>query len=130
MKIDRFVKAMLVLIALLLALNCAKDLTRSSNSRGGSSNPAANSASSSNMASSKPSDETPGPSIFETEVEAASAPTFLQIGKTYTFMQGSGGRTDVEVLEIQSTGWIKGKDIGLGVVWVNPSACYLIYPSR
>jgi hypothetical protein len=130
MKIDRFVKVMLVLIVVLLALNCAKDLTLSSNSRGGSNNLASNSASSNNIASSKSSDGSPSPSIFETSVEAAPPPSFLQVGSKYTFQQGNSGRDGVEVLEIQNTGWIKVKDTGLGVVWINANACYLIYPSR
>jgi hypothetical protein len=41
MKIDRFVRVMLVLIALLLALNCVKDLKQHSNSDGSSNNLAA-----------------------------------------------------------------------------------------
>jgi preprotein translocase subunit SecF len=44
MRIDRFVKVMLVLIVVLLALNCAKDLNLSSDSHGNSNIPARSSS--------------------------------------------------------------------------------------
>jgi hypothetical protein len=95
MKIDRSVKFMLALIAVLLALSCAKDLTLTSNS----------------------------------SVEAAPPPSFLQVGTSYNFNQGNMS-TDVEVVEIQDTGWIKGKNNLGNMVWINPNACYQIRPNR
>jgi hypothetical protein len=66
MKIDRFVKVILVLIAVLLALNCAKAFGNSSDTHGNSN-------------SSAGSSRTP---ILESTVEAAAEPSALQVGKT------------------------------------------------
>ncbi len=63
MKIDRFVKIMLVLIALLLALNCVSNFRNSSDSQGNSGNVPGSS-----------STRTPGSSrtpLIENKVEAA-----------------------------------------------------------
>ncbi len=134
MKFDRFVKVMLVLIALLLFFNCAKDLNPLSNSggntnnlsasRGNSGNLSANSGSSKNTASSNAVDENSSSSIFETSVEAATPPSFLQVGKSYTCYSPAGTSVarSFKVLEIQNTGWVK---ISAGE-WLNPNACLSI----
>jgi hypothetical protein len=105
MKVDRFVKVMLVLIAVLLALNCAKDLNLSSNSRGSSSNLSPNSGRGNSAASSNTSGGNSRPVVFESSVEAAVPPSFLQVGKSYQFPGLPA--SSVEVLEIQSPGWVK-----------------------
>jgi hypothetical protein len=95
MKIDRFVKAMLVLIALFLALSCVNGLKLPSNS-----------------------------------VEAAAPPSFLQVGRSYTFFPAPSLLTSFKVLEIQNTGWAKVQG-GPGniIFWVNTNACTSIYPA-
>ena len=130
MKIDRFVKVMLVLITLLLALNCAKDLNLSSNSRGSSSNLSLNSGSSNSSASSNGSDRNSSPLVFESSVEAAAPPSFLQVDKSYAGYS-SGADYHFRVLEVQNTGWVKVKMSGFpnnATGWVNPTAFLLIVP--
>jgi hypothetical protein len=127
MKIDRFVKVMLVLIAMLLALNCAKDLNQPSNTRVSSDNVPPTSANGNSIASSKTSGGNSSPLIFESPVEAATPPTFLQVGKTYNCIPttGGGGFRAFEVLEIQNTGWVKVPN-----GWVNPNTCVFITPAE
>ena len=67
MKLDRFVKVNLVLIALLLALNCVSNFSNSSDSRGNASSSPRNSGTA-----------TPGSSrtpLIENKVKAAPPPT-------------------------------------------------------
>ena len=123
MKMDRFIKVMLVLIVLLLAFNCAKDINLSSNS-GNSSTSSSNSGSRNSTTSSNASERNSSPSIFESSVEAATPPPFLQVGKTYGFGLGTSYR-DGKVLEIQNTGWLKAENYN-GVFWVNINACAAI----
>jgi hypothetical protein len=82
---------MLVLIAVLLALNCVRDLNHSSES-----------GSSKNIASSN-SAERGASSVFESSVEAAAPPSFLQVGKVY---KASGYMSPIKVLKIDNSGWI------------------------
>lgn len=83
MKIDRFVKIMLVLIALLLAINCVSNFSNSSDSRGNVSSSPGNSGT-----------KTPGSSrtpLIENKVEAASPPQYkaAQINQAYIFNANS-----------------------------------------
>ena len=96
MKVDRFVKIMLVVIAGLLLLNCVKDL------------PILNS--NSNSATSTNSTATP---FLETSAKASVMPAFIEKGKVYNFLYsqyGQSGFPDIErgkVLEIdKDSGWL------------------------
>lgn len=139
MKMDRFVKTTLVLIVLLLALNCAKDINFSSNSGNSatiSSNsgnsPVNNSSSRNSINSSNVSGKTSSPSIFETSVEAAPPPPIIQVGKTYGLTIGAtgagGGYIIVKVLEIQSSGWVKVEYGTSSEAWVNFNQVIMIEP--
>ena len=103
MKIDRFVKALLVLIALLLAFNCAKNQNGSLVS-----------------------------GTLEGSVEAAPQTSFLIVGKSYEAV-GSTYQPVFKVLEVQNSGWAKveltrsPEDKGK-TVWFNPSAYVYIIP--
>ena len=112
MKIDRFVKVMLVLIGLLLAFNCAKDINLSSNSGGNSSNLPNNSGTRNSPTSSNASGRNSSSSIFESSVEAATPPSFVEVGKKYRVLFGPedvGSAMVFKVLEIQPSGWVKGE---------------------
>jgi hypothetical protein len=114
MKIDRSVKVMLAVIALLLAINCVKDFNTPSNSGG-------NSSVSSNGSFNLPP--------IESAAEASPPPSFLQVGKSYKCASSSDGY-DFRVLELQNAGWVKVEfnSFPTGAGWVNPSACVFIKP--
>ena len=125
MKIDRFVKVMLVLIALLLALNCAKDINLPSN----------NSGSGNSVGTSNTSDRVSNPTIFENTVEAATPPSFLQVGKSYLGVI-ENSRFEFKALEIQNSGWVKIQLVKGNIydegetVWLNPSGFLYIKETK
>jgi len=93
MKIDRFVRVMLVLIALLLALNCAKDLKLSSNSREVSN-------------SISPNSGQPSSSTSDTVVRASNEPNAgVQYDVIHTHMDLEGKELTEKLNQRASSGW-------------------------
>lgn len=100
MKTDRFVKVMLVIIAGLLFLNCVKDVPfTSSNSPTTSRNDSTQSPNST---------KTSTIPFIESSVEAAPAPAFIQVEKSYTCRGYVSFK--VKTIDKNNSGWIETYD--------------------
>jgi len=123
MSMDRFVKVTLALIVLLLGLNCAKEIKLSANS-GNSSAGSNDSGSRNSTRSANASGKQFGPLMFETAVEAAAPPAFIEVGKSYYFQFAAGSNPiaeiTVKVISIdKDSGWLRVEFSGGTHSWIN-----------
>src|SRR6185436_20881648 len=123
MRLDRFVKVTLALIVLLLGLNCAKDIKLSADS-GNSSALANDSGRRNSTKSANASGKQFDRLMFETSVEAAAPPGFVEVGKSYYFQFAAGSNPIAEiaakVISIdKNSGWLRVEFSGGTHSWIN-----------